>query len=111
MGATHWQTIKYVSLPVASGGILCGVIMGVGRAIGETMAVLMAAGNAPIITLSFFEPIRTLTATIALEMAEAPKGSPHYHALFALGAILFVISMAFNVIANLLQEKWRRKLV
>jgi phosphate transport system permease protein len=111
MGATHWQTIKYVSLPVASGGILCGVIMGMGRAIGETMAVLMAAGNAPIITLSFFEPIRTLTATIALEMAEAPKGSRHYHALFALGAILFVISMAFNVIANLLQEKWRRKLV
>lgn len=110
MGATHWQTIKYVSIPVASGGIFCGVIMGMGRAIGETMAVLMAAGNAPIITLSFFEPIRTLTATIALEMAEAPKGSPHYHALFALGAILFIISMAFNVIADLLQERWKRKL-
>jgi len=82
----------------------------VGRAMGETRAVLMAAGNAPIITLSFFEPIRTLTATIALEMAEAPKGSPHYHALFALGAILFIISMAFNVIADLLQERWKRKL-
>lgn len=109
LGATHWQTIRYVSLPVASGGITSAVILGVGRALGETMTVLMVAGNAPVITASFLEPVRTLTATIALEMAEAVKGSPHYHALFAIGGVLFIITMAFNVLADFLQERWRRR--
>ncbi len=108
LGATRWQTIKYVSLPVASGGILSAVILGVGRAIGETMTVLMAAGNAPIVSLSFLEPVRTMTATIALEMAEAPKGSVHYHALFAIGVVLLLVSMAFNVLADFFQERWRK---
>lgn len=110
LGATPWQTIRHVCLPVASGGITSAVILGLGRAIGETMTVLMVAGNAPVITISFLEPIRTLTATIALEMAEVVKGSPHYHALFAIGGVLFLISMVFNVLADFLQEKWRRKL-
>lgn len=110
LGATRWQTIKYVSLPVASGGILSAVILGVGRAIGETMTVLMAAGNAPIVSLSFLEPVRTMTATIALEMAEAPKGSIHYHVLFAIGVVLFFICMAFNVLADFFQERWRKRI-
>lgn len=110
LGATHWQTVRHVCLPVAFGGITSAVILGVGRAIGETMTVLMVAGNAPVLTVSFFEPVRTLTATIALEMAEAVKGSPHYHALFAIGGVLFLISMAFNVLADLLQERWRRQM-
>lgn len=110
LGATRWQTIKYVSLPVASGGILSAVILGVGRAIGETMTVLMAAGNAPIVSLSFLEPVRTMTATIALEMAEAPKGSVHYHALFAIGVVLLFVCMAFNVLADFFQERWRKRI-
>lgn len=110
LGATRWQTIKYVSLPVASGGIISAVILGVGRAVGETMTVLMAAGNAPIVSLSFLEPIRTMTATIALEMAEAPKGSVHYHALFAIGVVLLLVCMAFNLLADYFQERWRRRI-
>ena len=101
LGATHWQTIWRVMLPAASSGILAAVMLGLGRVIGETMAVMMITGNAAVIPQSIFVPVRTLTATIAAEMGEAVVGSEHYFALFAIGIALFVISFAVNVTADL----------
>ena len=101
LGATHWQSIYRVILPAASSGILAAVMLGIGRVIGETMAVMMITGNAALIPHSFLEPARTLTATIAAEMGEAVVGSEHYFALFAIGIVLFVLSFAINVTADL----------
>jgi phosphate transport system permease protein len=101
LGATHWQTIYRVMLPAASSGILAAVMLGIGRVIGETMAVMMITGNAAVIPGSFLQPVRTLTATIAAEMGEAVVGSEHYFALFAVGIVLFVISFVINVSADL----------
>jgi len=101
MGATHWQAIWRVMLRAASSGILAAVMLGIGRVIGETMAVMMITGNAAIIPHSLFQPVRTLTATIAAEMGEAVVGSEHYFALFAIGIVLFIISFAINVTADL----------
>jgi len=101
LGANHWQTIWRVELPVASSGILAAVMLGIGRVIGETMAVMMITGNAAVIPHSILTPVRTLTATIAAEMGEAVVGSEHYFALFAIGIVLFVISFAINVTADL----------
>lgn len=101
LGATHWQAIYRVILPAASSGILASVMLGIGRVIGETMAVMMITGNAAIMPHSFLEPVRTLTATIAAEMGEAVVGSEHYFALFAIGIVLFVISFIINVTADL----------
>ncbi len=101
LGATHWQTIWRVMLPAASSGILAAVMLGIGRVIGETMAVMMITGNSAIIPHSILQPVRTLTATIAAEMGEAVVGSEHYFALFAIGIVLFVISFAINVTADL----------
>ena len=109
LGATHWQTIRHVLLPAASSGIICSFILGMGRAIGETMTVLMVAGNAPIFATSYLEPIRTLTATIALEMGETVKGSPHYRALFAIGAVLFLMNLFFNVVAERMREGFKER--
>jgi phosphate transport system permease protein len=108
LGATHWQTIYRVLLPAASSGILAAVMLGIGRVIGETMAVMMITGNAAVIPHSILQPVRTLTATIAAEMGEAVVGSEHYFALFAVGIVLFVISFAVNVTADLFLH--RRKL-
>ncbi|MFH1046286.1 MAG: phosphate ABC transporter permease subunit PstC [Candidatus Omnitrophota bacterium] len=105
LGATHWQTIWRVMLPAASSGILAAVMLGIGRVIGETMAVMMITGNAAVIPQSIFAPVRTLTATIAAEMGEAVVGSEHYFALFAIGIVLFVISFAVNVTADLFLHK------
>ncbi len=105
MGATHWQAIWRVMLRAASSGILAAVMLGIGRVIGETMAVMMITGNAAIIPHSLFQPVRTLTATIAAEMGEAVIGSEHYFALFAIGIVLFVISFAINVTADLFLHK------
>ena len=105
LGATHWQTIWRVMLPAASSGILAAVMLGIGRVIGETMAVMMITGNAAVIPHSFLQPVRTLTATIAAEMGEAVVGSEHYFALFAVGIVLFVISFAINVTADLFLHK------
>jgi phosphate transport system permease protein len=105
LGATHWQAIWRVMLPAASSGILAAVMLGVGRVIGETMAVMMITGNAALIPHSFLQPVRTLTATIAAEMGEAVVGSEHYYALFAIGIVLFVISFAINVTADLFLHK------
>jgi len=105
LGATHWQTIKRVILPASSSGILAAVMLGIGRVIGETMAVMMITGNSAVIPHSILIPIRTLTATIAAEMGEAVVGSEHYFALFAIGIVLFVISFAINVTADLFLHK------
>ncbi|MDD4940665.1 MAG: phosphate ABC transporter permease subunit PstC [Candidatus Omnitrophica bacterium] len=105
LGATHWQTIWRVLLPAASSGIVAAVMLGIGRVIGETMAVMMITGNSAVIPRGLLEPLRTLTATIAAEMGEAVVGSEHYFALFAIGIILFIISFAVNVTADLFLHK------
>lgn len=108
LGATHWQTIYRVMLPAASSGILAAVMLGIGRVIGETMAVMMITGNAALIPHSILQPVRTLTATIAAEMGEAVAGSEHYFALFAVGIVLFVLSFMINVTADLFLHKESR---
>ncbi|MDO8488511.1 MAG: phosphate ABC transporter permease subunit PstC [Candidatus Omnitrophota bacterium] len=105
LGATHWQTIYRVLLPAASSGIVAAVMLGIGRVIGETMAVMMITGNAAVIPQSILEPVRTLTATIAAEMGEAVVGSEHYFALFAIGIVLFIMSFIVNVTADLFLHK------
>ena len=105
LGATHWQTIWRVMLPAASSGIVAAVMLGIGRVIGETMAVMMITGNAAVMPHSMLAPVRTLTATIAAEMGEAVMGSEHYFALFAIGIVLFIISFGVNVTADLFLHK------
>jgi phosphate transport system permease protein len=105
LGATRWQAIWRVMLPAASSGILAAVMLGIGRVIGETMAVMMITGNAAVIPNSILQPVRTLTATIAAEMGEAVVGGEHYFALFAIGIVLFVISFAVNVTADIFLHK------
>ncbi len=103
LGATRWQTIWRVTVPAARSGILTAMMLGVGRAIGETMAVMMVTGNAarlPLTLNSFLMPVRTMTATIAAEMGEVAQGSPHYHILFAIGLVLFVITFIVNLAAS-----------
>ena len=101
MGATKWQTIRRIVLPSASSGIVAAVMLGIGRVIGETMAVMMITGNAAVIPTSFFQPVRTMTATIAAEMGETVQGSEHYFALFAIGIVLFTIAFVVNLFADL----------
>jgi len=102
MGASRWQTITKVLLPAARNGLLAAVLLGVGRAIGETIAVLMATGHAVQIPHSPLDSVRTLTATIAAELGEAARGSDHYQALFAIGVLLFVMTFAVNLTADLM---------
>ncbi|MBF0097707.1 MAG: phosphate ABC transporter permease subunit PstC [Magnetococcales bacterium] len=101
LGATRWQVIYQVVLPAAKNGLLSAALLGVGRAFGETMAVLMASGHALVIPGSVFDSIRALTATIAAELGETPVGSDHYQALFAIGIFLFSITFFINMIADL----------
>jgi phosphate transport system permease protein len=110
LGATRWQTAWNVSLPAASAGVAAAILLGTARAVGETMIVLMASGNASILSASPFDSVRTLSATIAAELAEVVVGSPHYSVLFFLGALLFVTTFAINVAAGLLVERLRRRL-
>ena len=103
LGATEWQTIWRVTLPAARSGVLTAVMLGIGRAIGETMTVMMVTGNAPIMfkgLISMFLPTRTMTATIAAEMGEVANGSVHYHVLFTIGIVLFLISLVVNITAT-----------
>jgi phosphate transport system permease protein len=102
MGSTRWQTIHRVLIPAARNGLLAAVLLGVGRAVGETMAVLMATGHAVNIPHSPFDPVRTLTATIAAELGEASVGSAHYQVLFVIGILLFSITFAVNLTADLI---------
>lgn len=110
VGADRWQTLTKVIIPAAGSGISTAVILGMSRAIGETMTVLMVAGGSAIIPESIFDPVRPMTAAIAAEMGEAPVGSDHYHALFAIALILFLITFAFNVAAELISRRFRLKL-
>jgi phosphate transport system permease protein len=100
LGATKWETALFVVLPSATPGIFAAVILGFGRAFGETMIVLMATGNAALISPSFVDPVRTLSATIGAEMAEVVFGDVHYRVLFFVGALLFIISFSLNAIAE-----------
>ena len=102
LGATRWQIIWRVTLPAARSGVLTAIMLGIGRVIGETMTVMMVTGNAPVLPIglaSLFRPTRTMTATIAAEMGEVATGSVHYHALFLIGILLFLISLVVNLVA------------
>ena len=101
LGATKWETIMKVVVPAAKTGISGSVILGFGRAIGETMVVIMVAGGAAQIPKSIFSPVRPMTATVAAEMGETVFGSPHFHALFAISIILFIITFITNLITEL----------
>ena len=105
LGATDWQTVYKVIIPYSISGISAAVVLGIGRAIGETMAVLMVTGNAAVIPASLFDPVRTIPATIAAELGEAPSGGSHYQALFMLGCILFVITMIISVTAETISKR------
>ena len=110
LGATRWETTIQVVVPAAFSGIGTACMLGMSRSIGETMVVLMVAGGAGIIPSSLFDPIRPMPASIAAEMAEAPFRGDHYHALFAIGAVLFVFTLAFNILAQRIAEKHRSAL-
>lgn len=112
LGATRWQTIWRVTLPAARSGVITAVMLGIGRAIGETMTVMMVTGNAPVIPRSLaaiFAPVRTMTATVAAEMGEVATGSVHYHTLFFIGIALFLISLVVNLIASAVIFRQKRK--
>jgi phosphate transport system permease protein len=112
LGATRWQTIWRVTLPAARSGVLTAIMLGVGRAIGETMTVMMVTGNAPVLALklgSLFSPVRTMTATIAAEMGEVANGSVHYHVLFFIGMLLFLISLGVNIAASSVVFRARKR--
>ncbi len=109
LGANRWTTLVQVVLPACYSGIIAAVMLGMGRAIGETMTVLMATGNATAMPDSFFDSIRTMTATIAIELGEVPFDTTHYYSLFAVGAVLFLITLAVNVIAENIAAGYRNK--
>lgn len=110
LGANRWQTITKVVLPAAVRGISAAIILGFGRAIGETMIVLMASGNAAVITVDLFSSVRSMTATIAAELGEVSQSSPHYFALFFIGLFLFSLTFILNLIAEIFLTRMRKKL-
>ena len=109
LGASRWQTLMRVKIPAALSGIIAGIMLGMGRAIGETMTVLMATGNAPAFPKGFLHSVRTLTASIAIELGEVPYFSTHYYALFAIGLVLFVITFIVNLISDLILHKYQER--
>jgi phosphate transport system permease protein len=109
MGATKWQTTWRIVAYAARPGMFAAVMLGIGRVIGETMAVMMLTGNAALIPHSFLQPVRTLTATIAAEMGESVQGGDHYAALFAIGIVLFVITFVINGVADLYLHRTTRR--
>lgn len=109
LGANRWQVVYRVLLPAAKNGLLAAVLLGVGRAIGETMAVLMATGHSVQLPTSPLDSARTLTATIAAELGEVPRGSDHYQVLFIIGILLFLITFVVNLIADLVIKGIREK--
>lgn len=108
LGATRWQTIYRVVLPAASSGILAAIMLGIGRVVGETMAVMMLTGNTAAMPRGFLFPVRTLTATVAAEMGEAVQGGDHYFALFAIGIVLFIITFLINLTADMFLHRKNR---
>jgi len=109
LGATRWETISRVLLPGALSGICTAVILGMSRAVGETMVVLMVAGGAAQIPGSVFDSVRPMPASIAAEMGEAPFGSDHYHALFAIAIVLFFMTLSFNLVAAWLSHRFQQR--
>ncbi|MGD8846781.1 MAG: phosphate ABC transporter permease subunit PstC, partial [Desulfobacteraceae bacterium] len=108
LSADHLQTLVRVILPASISGICTAIILGMSRAIGETMVVLMVAGGAAMVPGSIFDPVRPLPASIAAEMAEAPFRGDHYHALFATGIVLFLFTLCFNILADFIAHKYRQ---
>jgi phosphate transport system permease protein len=100
LGASEWQTALFVTLPAATPGVFAAVLLGFGRAFGETMIVLMATGNAAMLSPGMLEPVRTMSATIGAEMAEVVFGDTHYTVLFLLGSILFIFTFILNAVAE-----------
>jgi len=109
LGATPWQTLMRVVLPTASPGIFSAVMIGFGRAVGETMIVLMATGNTPVMTMNIFEGFRTLSANIAVEMPESEVSSTHFRVLFLAALVLFLFTFLFNTTAEIVRQRLRRK--
>lgn len=109
LGATNWQTIYKIVIPYAKSGIAAAAVLGIGRAVGETMAVLMVTGNAAIMPTTLLAPVRTIPATIAAEIGEVPAGSSHYQALFMLGCILFLITLVISITAETISKRQHYK--
>ena len=110
LGATHWQTLVRVKVPAALSGIIAASMLGMGRAIGETMTVLMATGCAIAMPTSFLQSVQTMTATIAIELGEVPYNTTHYYALFGIGLVLFIITFIVNMISDIVLHKYQRVL-
>ncbi len=110
LGANRWQTLWGVVIPAAGSGISTALMLGISRVVGETMTVLMVTGGAAAIPNSIFSPVRPMTSTIAAEMGEAVVGGQHYHALFAIGFVLFVITLVLNLVAEIISRRYRLKL-
>ena len=108
LGATKWQTLIRVKIPAACSGIIAACMLGMGRAIGETMTVLMACGNAPAMPKSFLTAVRTMTASIAIELGEVPYYTTHYYALFGIGLMLFIITFCVNLVADIVLHKHQK---
>jgi phosphate transport system permease protein len=108
LGATKWQTLVRVKIPAALSGIIAASMLGMGRAIGETMTVLMATGCALAMPKSFLDSVTTMTSTIAIELGEVPYNTTHYYALFAIGLVLFIITFVINMISDIILHKYQR---
>ncbi|REG90410.1 phosphate ABC transporter membrane protein 1 (PhoT family) [Algoriphagus antarcticus] len=108
LGANKWETLFKITIPAALPGLIAAVMLGLGRALGETMTVLMATGNAAAIPKGFLDSVRTITATIAIEMGEVPYQTTHYFALFAIAAILFLISLSINFLGEYFANRLRK---
>jgi len=109
LGANRWETLVKITLPACTSGILAAVMLGFGRALGETMTVLMATGNSTAMPNGFFDPVRTITATVAIEMGEVPFDTPHFYSLFACALVLFVITLGVNLAAERVAAGLRKK--
>lgn len=108
VGATKWQTLRKIIIPAAAPGIIAAVMLGVGRAIGETMTVLMATGNASLLPTGMFASVKTMTATIAIEMGEVPYQTTHYYALYAIAAVLFIMTLVANMLGEYFINRFRK---
>jgi phosphate transport system permease protein len=108
LGANKWETLFKVTLPAALPGLIAAVMLGLGRALGETMTVLMATGNSAAIPEGFLDSVRTITATIAIELGEVPYQTTHYFALFAIAALLFMITLVVNLLGEYFANRLRK---
>jgi phosphate transport system permease protein len=110
VGSTRWQAAWRIVFPAALPGIFAAIVLGFGRAMGETMVVLMASGNASILSWNLFDSTRTITATIAAELAETVVGGPHYRVLFVIGVLLFIVTFLLNLLGDLVMHRLKRRM-